>query len=139
MAETVLVIDDDQDFLEATETLLDAMGFNVVTAASSSAAVEAVEKVTPDVILLDVMMERADSGFTLAQRFRRKPELAKTPIIMVTGVSEHLGHRYSLDTPQERQWIRADLLLEKPLRPEDLLGHIRQVLDQAHENSAAHH
>jgi CheY-like chemotaxis protein len=133
MAEIVLVIDDDQEFREATETLLDAMGYTVVTASSSKAAVESVERITPDVILLDVMMERADSGFALAHSFRKNPALTKTPIIMVAGVGEALGHKYTLDTPQERQWIKADMFLEKPLRPEDLLGHVRQVLDQEHE------
>jgi len=136
MTETLLIVDDDQDFLEATEMLLDAAGYHVITASSSAAALEAVEKETPDLILLDLMMERADSGFALAHKFRRTPGMADVPIIMVTGVTEHLGYRYSLDSPQERAWIQANVFLEKPLRPEDLLGHIRMVLEQAHEHKS---
>ncbi len=134
MAETVLIVDDDEDFLEATDMLLKAAGYRVLTAASSKAALEAVEQETPDLILVDLIMERADSGFALAHKIRRTPGLEKVPIIMVTGVTENIGYRYSLDSPQERTWIKADMFLEKPLRPEDLLGHIRHVLDQAREH-----
>lgn len=129
MPETILVVDDDQDFIEATSILLEAMGYTVHTAMNEKDALEKGREVRPDLILLDLIMERADSGFALAHRFRSAPETADAAIIVITGVTETFGHRFSLNTPEERKWIKADMFLEKPIRPEDLIGHIRQALE----------
>ncbi len=129
MPETILVVDDDQDFLDATSNLLEAVGYTVHIAMNEKDAVEVGREAKPDLILLDLIMERADSGFSLAHKFRAMPETSDAGIIVITGVTELLGHRFSLNTPEERNWIKADMFLEKPIRPEDLIGHIHQLLE----------
>jgi CheY-like chemotaxis protein len=129
MAETILVVDDDQDFLDSVASLLRAAGYEVVTATTESEAMEVGIETRPDVILLDLLMERADSGFAIAHQFRNHPETQQASIIIVTGQNDVIGHRYSLNTPEEREWIKADMFLEKPFRPEDLIGHIRQLVE----------
>jgi len=68
---TILVVDDDIDFLIQTETVLKAQGFNVVKAESQSEAEELLKKIQPDLAILDLMMEHFDGGFALAYHIKK--------------------------------------------------------------------
>ena len=88
----IAVIDDDPDILEASTLILEANGYKVITATNPTTGYEIVVSKKPDLIILDVMMDEADDGFFLAQRFRK--ENIKTPILMYTSISKTIGLQF---------------------------------------------
>jgi len=82
MAERVLLVDDDEDFLEIMSERMKSRGMEVVTAVSAEDALERIEKDTFDAIVLDFMMPGMDGLQTLKEIKAKKPELQ---IILLTG------------------------------------------------------
>ena len=80
----------------------------------------------PDLAILDLMMENEDSGFILSYKIKRKyPEI---PIIIATAVAAETGMSFGISSEQERKWIKADLYLEKGIRPDQLHREIIKLL-----------
>jgi CheY-like chemotaxis protein len=123
---TVLLVDDDEDFLFQHRTQLENAGFTVVAAQGQKAAEEILATLRPDVAVLDVMMENPDAGFVLCHRIRKKDPTI--PVILVTSVNSETGMDFDLATEEDRVWIKADALLAKPIRFEQLLGEIDRLL-----------
>lgn len=124
---TVLVVDDDIDFLIQTETVLKANGFEVVKAESQKEAEELLQMLKPDLAILDLMMEHFDGGFALA--YHVKKLYPGTPVIICSAVTSETGMRFDAATEEERSWIKADLFLAKPIRHEQLLREINKLLE----------
>jgi CheY-like chemotaxis protein len=125
-AKLILVVDDDVDFLEQQRLQLEAAGFRVITAESRGAAERLLRTEMPDVAIVDLMMEEADGGFTLCYHIRKtKPEL---PVILVTNVTRETGLEFDAATEEERSWVKADVVLAKPVRVEQLKGEIERLL-----------
>jgi CheY-like chemotaxis protein len=123
---TVLLVDDDEDFLTQTRLQLEAAGYRVLPADGLPAAEVALGTGMPDLAILDLMMEHTDDGFVLAHELRKlKPTL---PIILVTGVTRETGFEFSTDTEEARAWIKADAILDKPVRFEQLQREIHRLL-----------
>jgi two-component system, OmpR family, response regulator len=73
-----------------------------------------------------LMMESDDSGFILCYRLKKKyPDV---PVILATAVSKETGISFSLDSGNDKAWIRADKYLEKGIRPEQLDIEIMKLL-----------
>jgi CheY-like chemotaxis protein len=83
---SVLIVDDDRMFREVVRMRLAAAGYQAFVAASVEEAWQQVRANRPDVVLLDLVMPEAD-GVTFLRRLRGDPELASTPVIVVSGVS----------------------------------------------------
>ena len=113
---TVLVVDDSPESLSMINMALDKAGIAVLIALNGQQAMNVLEHVTPDIILLDAVMPVMD-GFECAAEIRRK--LALTPIIFMTGLSEveHIVKAFDAG---------ANDYIIKPIRPEELLVRIRQ-------------
>lgn len=123
----VLLVDDDPDFIEATSIVLEANGFDVLTASSGAEGVRKVSEDTPDVVILDVMMENTDEGFAVARKIRKKLKI-NIPIIMLTSVGKATGYDYNpADKPG---FFPVDCFLEKPVPPTILAQKIREVLSR---------
>ena len=122
---TVLVVDDDIDFLDQQRIQLEAMGFTVVTAESEAQADEVLVETRPDLAVVDLMMEQMDGGFALAYRIKKIDETI--PVIMVTGVGRDTGMSFDAATKEERAWIKADAFLAKPVRFEQLKHEIDRL------------
>lgn len=121
----VLLVDDDPDFVEANSIVLEAGGFEVLTAGSGAEGLEKVESENPDVVVLDVMMENTDEGFAVARRIRRRLK-SDVPIIMLTSVGKVTGYDYK---PEEHpDFFPVEAFLEKPVPPTVLISKIREVL-----------
>lgn len=121
----VLLVDDDPDFIEANTIILEASGFEVLTASSGAEGMRRVEEDKPDIVVLDVMMENTDEGFAVARNIRRKLH-SDVPIIMLTSVSQATGYTYK---PEEHpDFFPVDLFLEKPVPPTTLVQKIRDQL-----------
>jgi two-component system alkaline phosphatase synthesis response regulator PhoP len=121
----ILVVDDDQDFVQAMAALLEHDGYAVLTALNGREGVLRARQELPDLILLDVMMDERTEGFFVAQELRRIPELARVPIFIVSSVyTEQPG--FTVDPA--RAWLGHDAFYRKPVDTDALLADIRAAL-----------
>jgi CheY-like chemotaxis protein len=123
---TILLIDDDFDFRLQQKLQLEAKGFTVRECDSAKAARESLAQERPDLVVVDLMMEEDDSGFELC--YFIKKSWKDLPVIMVTGVASEAGMEFAAATAEERVWIKADAVLAKPVRFEQLEGEIKKLL-----------
>ena len=115
---TVLVVDDDIDFLEQNVLGLKSLGFNVITAESQTEGEKLIENEKYDLALFDLMMENEDSGFVLSYKSKKKnPDV---PVIIATSVTNETGMQFDSVTEESRSWVKADIMLDKDLRFEQL-------------------
>lgn len=123
---TILVVDDDPDYLFQTLFTLGKAGYKTIKAESQAEAESIISRFRPDLAIFDLMMESDDSGFILCYKLKKKyPDV---PVILATAVAHETGIAFSLDSQQERSWIRADRYLEKGIRPEQLDQEIMKLL-----------
>jgi len=123
---TILVADDDPDYLFQTIFSLEKTGYKTVKAESQAEAELIISKFRPDLAIFDLMMESDDSGFILCYRIKKLyPDV---PVILATAVSRETGMSFSLDSDKEKSWIRADRYLEKGIRAEQLDQEIMKLL-----------
>jgi two-component system alkaline phosphatase synthesis response regulator PhoP len=121
---TILIIDDDSDFVRAIQALLESSGYRVQSAANGREGLQLAKTAQPNLILLDVMMSERTEGFFVLQEMRRIPSLSKTPVIVVSSIySEEPIFRVSPDSG----WLPADLFLAKPVNPARLLSEAQKL------------
>lgn len=122
----ILIVDDDQDYLFQMKTAIKDMGFKVITADTQKEAESIIEKNRPDLAILDLMMESQDTGFILCHKIKNKyPDI---PIIIVSAVTAETGMLFDVTTEEERDWIKADLFLDKGIRLDQLSKEIKKLL-----------
>jgi CheY-like chemotaxis protein len=124
----ILVVDDDQDFLDINRAVLERAGYRVGTAADVSQALARLESETPDLVITDLMMTGLNSGLSFAQNLKTQPRLATIPVILVTSMSSTLGIDLRPQSEQELACMNADAFFEKPLDPALLLAKITELL-----------
>lgn len=122
----VLVVDDDEDFRLQLVTQLEAAGFDVVAVEGEVRAGEVLAEMTPDLAIVDLMMEHQDGGFALSYRLKKRTP--PVPVIMVTGVTSETGLDFSQAGDDEKSWVKADAMLSKPVRFEQLQREIDRLL-----------
>jgi len=123
---TILLVDDDTDFLFQLQAEFTAAGYEVLTAPNGKQALEVLAGIRPDLCVVDLMMEKADMGFTLCYKIKKKDP--SIPVIMVTSVTHETGIDFDATTQEERSWIKADALLDKPVRFEQLQREVTRLL-----------
>lgn len=124
---TILIIDDNRDYLFTMETFLSRNGFDVITADDGKKGVELAQEARPDLILLDVMMEALYSGFEVCRRIRSDAELQKTPIIGISGMKDELGVQFDLAS-DDSQYFSPDVFFDKPVDKDALLVKVNELL-----------
>jgi len=122
----VLLVDDDQDFLDQMWVNMRALGFSILKADSQAAAEEILKDTKFDLAIIDLMMENMDGGFVLSYKIKQK--YPTVPVIMVTGVAAETGLSFDSTTKDERSWIKADVVLSKPVRLEQLRREMHRLL-----------
>ncbi|NLX95481.1 MAG: response regulator [Rhodopirellula sp.] len=125
---TVLLVDDDSDFLFQQRVQLEAAGFEVLAAVGQGEASEILDRHRPDLAVIDLMMENADAGFTLSYHIKKKDPTI--PVIMVTSVNSVTGMDFDATADEQRAWIKADAFLAKPIRFEQLKLQIDRLLKE---------
>lgn len=123
---TILLVDDDQDYLFLLQSRVEQFGFKSVTAEGQKEAEELLEKFRPDLAILDLMMENEDSGFILC--FKMKKKYPDVPIIIATGVAAETGITFDIHDENNRKWIKADRFLDKGIRSDLLREEIIKLL-----------
>ncbi|MFN3557121.1 MAG: response regulator [Bacteroidales bacterium] len=122
----ILLVDDDPDYLFQLTIALQDMGFEVIAADTQKEAENIIQKIKPDLAILDLMMENQDTGFILCHIIKnRYPEV---PIIIASAVTAETGMLFDVESEEERQWIKADLFLDKGIRMDQLHKEINKLL-----------
>jgi two-component system, OmpR family, response regulator RegX3 len=114
---TVLVVEDEESFIEALQIGLKREGFKVEVARDGMQALEMFDRVNPDLILLDVMLPKM-SGIDVCRQLRKK---TLTPIIMVTAKGAEIDTVVGLE-------VGADDYVTKPYRLRELTARMRAVM-----------
>ncbi len=123
---TILIVDDDVDYLFQMREGIQEMGFDVITAGTQKEAEDIIERTRPDLAILDLMMENQDTGFILGHKIKSKhPDV---PVIIVSAVTAETGMLFDVTTEEERDWIKADLFLDKGIRMDQLHREIKKLL-----------
>lgn len=130
--EKILLVDDDKDLLRDLEAVLTAHGYQVQQAHSATAGLRAVLTYRPDVIILDVMMEKDTAGFEFVYQLRseressRYREVRDTPVIFLTAINQATNFRFSLNE-QASFLPPTHAMLTKPVQIEVLLAKLKEL------------
>jgi DNA-binding response OmpR family regulator len=119
----ILIVDDEREFTELMETILNSEGFNVAKAFDGPEALSLIKEESPDIVLLDIGMPVID-GFKVCEMLRREPTNAKLPILMLTGLNTES------DIVQALQ-AGADDYIAKPFETSELLVKVKKLLGEA--------
>ena len=110
----ILVADDDYDIITSMLVILKNRGHDVITASSGEEALEKYAEFKPDIIFLDLMMEKFDTGVTVCKKIRETDKDVK--IYLISAV----GHE-AVDIPEIHE-IGFNGSMSKPLTPHELMG-----------------
>jgi len=124
---TILIADDQPDFLENVSLTLEAAGYRVLTADDGVKALTLLQSESVNLILADIAMPRMN-GYQLHKRVRENPEWLTIPFILLTARSLNSDIRYGKE-------LGVDDYLTKPIQPEDLLAAVRGSLRRASQLS----
>ena len=125
---SILVIDDDVQLVESVTTLLESVGYEVLSSYRAEAGFDLAKEKQPDLILLDVMFAGppGPDGIEVSRRIRKDPELKDTPVVMLSGVKKVLELGYDMSPDEDFMPVQA--FIDKPVKPEKLLTTIEEVL-----------
>jgi DNA-binding response OmpR family regulator len=118
----ILLVDDDLDLLEQNQMLLQSRGFNVITAEGSKKGWEVFKQERPDAAIIDLIMEEHDSGFILAHKIKKDEHGKKIPVFILTSATYITGFKFGASTDEEKEWIKCDGILNKPIIIDDLVN-----------------
>ena len=113
----VLVVDDEPIVLKSCRLVLEAEGWEVVSAASVEEALSRLESITPDLLLIDVKMPVHDGMYLMRQVKEMKPDI---PIIVMSGYPTR-------ETISKAEDLGAATFLPKPFTPDELADTLRAV------------
>ena len=122
----ILIVDDDPDIIFTLKMVLEAEKFEVLSAKTGIEGLERVYLDYPDLILLDLMLESYDTGFTVAKTLKGDPATRNIPIIMTSAVRSKTG--FGFDQDSDGYWMKTDAFLEKPCLPGVIIAKIRELL-----------
>ncbi len=122
----ILLVDNDVDFIDLNKAVLENSGFDVAVAYAGREVMDKVKFERPDLIVLDLMMEKHDTGFGVAKALKADPAYSHIPVLMLTAVLGETG----VDFTQELDgyWMKTDAYANKPLTPEELVQKVNDLL-----------
>ena len=123
----ILVVDDEQDILELISYNLNKEGYQVYTASNGKLAIDKAKEVSPDLIILDVMMPVMD-GIEACRIMRSLPEFKHTFMVFLTARSEEYSEIAGFH-------VGADDYIAKPIKPRALMSRINAILRRNSQES----
>jgi len=120
MSYKILVADDEPNIVLSLEFLMQQAGFKVQTVGDGDAALAAMERETPDLVLLDVMMPKRD-GYEVCQTIRQNPAWKDVRIVMLTAKGRDVEREKGLA-------MGADDYVTKPFATQELVAKVNEIL-----------
>ena len=117
---TVYFIDDSATMREVIKIAFRRENINVVACHDAATALAEIEVAKPDIVITDVIMPDKD-GYDVCQHIKSHPDLAKTPVILMSGVVNRA-------VAEKAFAVKADELLRKPFQPQDLIARVKHLL-----------
>src|SRR5690349_12402190 len=117
---TIYFIDDSATMREVIKIAFRRENMEVLASHDAAMALDEIEKARPDVVITDVIMPEKD-GYEVCQFIKNHPELAKTPVILMSGVVNRA-------VAEKAFAVKADELLRKPFQPQDLIARVKHLL-----------
>mgnify|MGYP006289233929 FL=1 len=124
----ILLADDDPDFIKINSTILESVGFEVDVSFTSAETLKKIRENDYSLLILDLMMEEKDSGFTVAYAVRESEKTRHLPILMLTSAEEKTG--FSFQFSEDKEWMKVDDYATKPLKPAELISKVQQLLEK---------
>jgi DNA-binding response OmpR family regulator len=119
----ILFVDDDPGMRALVTINLESEGFHVSTAVDGDSGLDAVMRLHPDLVVLDVMMPGLD-GYAVLAEMRARPEVAEIPVVLLTAKAT--------DADVWKGWSAgADYYMTKPFKPEELISFSHSILGTA--------
>ncbi len=122
----ILIVDDDPDFSTAIQKILSSANYDVDVAGNVKDGMQAIEDKMPDLILLDVMMEKYDDGFNMCYDLKHDDRYRSIPVIIITAVTEVTGLKFNPETDGE--YLDAEDYVQKPISAEALLDKVKRLI-----------
>jgi len=124
----IMIVDDDRAFAVNVATIIGSEGYEVVVEDRTDEAVSAVERESPDLVVLDVMYPGDPAGgFKVARQIRRTEGTKDLPLILLTGMNQELPADFS-EKDIDDKWMPVQGFFEKPPDFERMLALIRKLL-----------
>ncbi len=127
-APLILLVDDDDDFLEINRHILEPRGYRVACTSDPKAAWAQMQQEKPALLITDLMMTNLDAGFSLSRQVKQDPRFADIPIIIATAVTSQIGLDFRPRTPAELAAMHVDAYFDKPIPPQQLLDKVAELL-----------
>jgi DNA-binding response OmpR family regulator len=127
---TILIVDDDADFVRSLSAFLDAQGYRSIKAHNGRDGLRLAKQERPDVIIMDIMMNERTEGLFAVQEIRRAAGLGEVPIFVVSALYSKLN---GVGIPPEGEWLAHDEFFPKPIDMSRLLRKIRERIPVAIE------
>ncbi len=120
-ASKVVVIEDDPEMINLVKLILKKEGFDVVGAMGGRDGLDAIEHLSPDLVLLDLMMPDID-GWEVYQTMKANDQTKNIPVIIITAKAQ------SIDKVLGLHIAKVDDYITKPFSPNELVASVRRVL-----------
>lgn len=123
----VVCIEDEPEMIDLVKLILGRKGFDLTGAMGGREGLEAVRRIKPDLVLLDLMMPDMD-GWEVYQQMKADEELSQIPVIVVTAKAQ------SIDKVLGLHIAKVDDYVTKPFGPQELLQSVERVLGKTEES-----
>ena len=128
----ILVVDDDMDFAIVVRHILQKEGYEVIWASNKAEGLKLAEEHMPDLIILDIMMEKQTDGVAMCYQLKHHGRLKNTPVIIVSGLTSAFG----IDLRAQGWAIDADCFMDKPIQQDRLLRETKRLLRECGSRDA---
>ena len=127
-AKKILIIDDDPEICDALSHILSDYGYQVFTALDTQTGYRLLADTGPDLLILDIMMQTMDEGLEFATKIRKSEGVFGLPVLIVSARPPvEMGYGRSLD--EDLDWIHADIFMEKPIEPAELIHNVKLLIN----------
>lgn len=125
MSVDILIAEDEPSILESLDFILRRAGWTISAVTDGEAALEAVRRLRPRVLVLDVMLPKR-SGFEVLKQVRADATTADLPVLILTAKGQQQDRRVAED-------LKADAFVTKPYANADVVGTVRRLLGEARD------
>ena len=122
----ILLIDDDADLREALSTILSGK-YEIKEAESQEDGFQVLKNFSPDLIVLDVMMETNSSGFEMSRKLKNDNKYKDIKILMLTSI-DNISNFDFKSNAGDKDWLPVDDYITKPIEPKPFLDKIEKML-----------